>query len=374
MDVVRGWFKRQLANPQIVSLTLILVGMTLLVSYFGAILAPVLAATVLAYLLEGPVSQCERIGLHRTLATMVIWCGFFSAFFVVVFALVPLISRQAAQVVQELPILVATTREYLQALPEKYPQMFTVAQIDDVIAEISGSVTDLRQSIVARTWILGVGLMYVAIYLVLVPLLVFFMLKDKGRILGWSRRFLPREISLVNRVWQTVDLQLGNYVRGKFTEILIVGTATFVTFYWLELNYAPLLAVLVGVSVLVPYIGATVVTLPVAAVAFAQHGLNADFGYVMLAYGVIQLIDGNILVPVLFSEAVDLHPVAIIVAVLFFGGVWGFWGVFFAIPLATVVQAVLTAWPEAHRRHGEEQAAAIDPEDSDAEALDATGL
>ena len=65
----------------------------------------------------------------------------------------------------------------------------------------------------------------------------------------------------------------------------------------------------------------------------------------MIAYLVIQALDGNVLVPLLFSEVVDLHPIAIIVAVLVFGGIWGFWGVFFAIPLATVVQSVLKAWP-----------------------------
>ena len=65
-----------------------------------------------------------------------------------------------------------------------------------------------------------------------------------------------------------------------------------------------------------------------------------------MVYGFIQFLDGNLLVPLLFSEVVNLHPVAIIVAVLLFGGIWGFWGVFFAIPLATLVKAVYNAWPQ----------------------------
>ena len=69
----------------------------------------------------------------------------------------------------------------------------------------------------------------------------------------------------------------------------------------------------------------------------------------MIAYAIIQALDGNVLVPLLFSEALDLHPVAIIVAIVVFGGLWGFWGIFFAIPLATVVQAVLKAWPRVTR-------------------------
>ena len=113
----------------------------------------------------------------------------------------------------------------------------------------------------------------------------------------------------------------------------------------LGLQYAALLATLVGLSVLIPYIGAAVVTLTIALVGFLQWGWGWDFVQLMIAYAIIQALDGNVLVPLLFSEAVNLHPVAIIVAILVFGGLWGFWGVFFAIPLATVVQAVLKAWP-----------------------------
>ncbi len=345
MDVVRDWFKRQLANPQVVSLALILLAGVLLISFFGAILAPVLAAIVCAYLMEGPVTLIERASIPRWLATVIVWLAFVAGFFLVVFALVPLISRQAAQVVQELPFLISTVRDYLQTLPDRYPQTFTAAQIDEVAGVVSRSAVEFRQAIFARSWVVGVGLMYVAIYLVLLPLLVFFLLKDKTRIINWWRKFLPRDVGLARRVWRDVDRQLANYVRGKFIEILLVGCASFATFYLLGLNFAVLLAVLVGLSVLIPYIGATVVTLPIAMVAFAQFGVSSEFGWVIFAYGIIQLIDGNILVPVLFSEAVDLHPVAIIVAVLFFGGTWGFWGVFFAIPLATVVNAVLVAWP-----------------------------
>jgi len=104
--------------------------------------------------------------------------------------------------------------------------------------------------------------------------------------------------------------------------------------------------VLVGFSVIIPYAGAAVVTLPVLFVAYAQWGISSEFLYVLIAYSVIQFIDGNVLVPLLFSEIVNLHPVAIIVAVLFFGGLWGLWGVFFAIPLATLINAVINLWPE----------------------------
>ena len=121
--------------------------------------------------------------------------------------------------------------------------------------------------------------------------------------------------------------------------------AAFTTFSLMDLNYALLLATIVGLSVIIPYIGAAVVTLPVALIAWFQWGGTSDFIYLMAAYLAVQFMDGNILVPLLFSEVVNMHPAAIIIAVLFFGGLWGVWGVFFAIPLATLIQAVINSWP-----------------------------
>lgn len=126
---------------------------------------------------------------------------------------------------------------------------------------------------------------------------------------------------------------------------MIVAVATFVIFSLMGLNYAVLLSVITGLSVLIPYAGATVVAMPVAMVAYLQWGMSQECLLAILVYGVIQFIDGNVLAPVLLGDAVKLHPVAIIVAILFFGNIWGFWGAFFAIPLATVMNAVINAWP-----------------------------
>jgi putative permease len=183
------------------------------------------------------------------------------------------------------------------------------------------------------------------IYLILVPLLVFFFMKDHRKLLAWFVSFLPKEHSILTKVWAEMDEQIGNYIRGKITEITIVGVATYLVFLYFDLRYRVLLAVLVGLSVVIPYVGAVVITIPVLLVGYIQWRFSADFAYMCLWYFLVQALDGNLLVPFLFSEAVNLHPVAIIIAILVFGAAWGFWGVFFAIPLATLVKAVLSAWP-----------------------------
>jgi len=108
--------------------------------------------------------------------------------------------------------------------------------------------------------------------------------------------------------------------------------------------YALLLACLVGISVVIPYIGMIVVTIPVVVIGLVQFGATAEFSYMIIVYLVIQALDGNVLVPLLYAGVVKLHPIAIIAAVLIFGGIWGFWGLFFAIPLATLVKSLLKAW------------------------------
>jgi len=174
--------------------------------------------------------------------------------------------------------------------------------------------------------------------------MVFFFLKDKKELLTSFAHYLPEERRMATQVSIEMNQQILNYIRGKLIEILVIGIASTIAFVVLGLQYAVLLGVLVGLSVLVPYVGATIVTIPVMLVALFQFGISSEFGYVMLAYGIIQALDGNLLVPLLFSEAVNLNPVTIIIAVILFGGLWGFWGVFFAIPLATLVKAVLNAW------------------------------
>lgn len=352
MKFIRDWFSRHFNDPQVVLLTVLLVSVTLAILFVADMLVPVIAALVIAYLLQGLVGRLQRLGVPHLLAVIIVSLAFLAFVGFLALAVIPLVVVQVRELVNQVPTMLLEAQELLRRLPEEYPSFFTQDQIDQLFRTVRNEVFRFSQSVVSYSLSSLVSIVTLLVYIILVPLLVFFMLKDKDRIVRWATGFLPRERQLPARVWAEVDQQMGNYVRGKFWEILIVGGVTYVTFVLLGVQYSELLAVLTGLSVLIPYIGATVITLPVALLAWFQFGPTWDFAYVLIAYGIIQALDGNVLVPVLFSEAVSLHPVAIIVAILFFGGLWGFWGVFFAIPLATVVQAVLRAWPRRARRPG----------------------
>ena len=169
---------------------------------------------------------------------------------------------------------------------------------------IRDNLSELGQNVLSFSLASVPAVITILVYLILVPLMIFFFLKDKKIVMEWVTNFLPKERHLVNEVWVEMDAQIGNYVRGKFNEILIVGAASYIAFVILGLNYAFLLAMIVGLSVLIPYIGAAIVTLPVALVGYFQWGLSSDFTWLMISYFVIQFLDGNVLVPILFSEAV----------------------------------------------------------------------
>ncbi|MBM9532360.1 AI-2E family transporter, partial [Desulfoprunum benzoelyticum] len=160
-------------------------------------------------------------------------------------------------------------------------------------------------------------------YMVLMPIMVFFFLKDKDVILGWLCDFLPRDHTLASTVWMDVKTQAGNYVRGRIWEVLIVWATTYACFLFFGLDYAMLLSLLVGLSVIIPYIGAVVVTAPLLILAYIQWGFDAQFTWAMIVYFAIQLLDANVLVPLLLSGAVNLHPIASITAILVLGGIWG---------------------------------------------------
>ena len=345
-ETVGSWFHRYFSHPQAVLLVILLALSALIVAYFGQMLAPALAAIVIAYLLEGTVVTLEKRGFPRLLAVVIVFCVFMTVLFFVLIGLVPIVSRQMTNFLQELPRMINEGRALLLRLPEIYPNIITTAQIDEVTASIRGGLTEFGQNVLSLSLASIPTLITLLVYLILGPVLVFFMLKDKDAIVGWTLGFLPKERGVLDQVWVEMDDQIGNYVRGKVYEIFIVGAVSYATFSFFGLNYAPLLGVLVGLSVIVPYLGAAVITLPVALAAYLQMGFGQDFTWILVAYGVIQALDGNVLVPLLFSDVVNLHPVAIIIAVLVFGGLWGFWGVFFAIPLATLVKSLLKAWPK----------------------------
>ena len=343
--VLGTWVDRYFGEEEAVLLALMLVIALIVMVTFGQILAPFVAAVIFAFLLQGGVNRLVRWRVPRLVAVVLVFLLFVGVFLTILIVVLPLIGRQAANLASEIPDMIRHWQSVLLLLPEEYPHLISESQLKELLGQASKEVASMAERLVSFSFSTFPSLVIMMVYLVLVPLLVFFMLKDKEELLDLLASMLPQERPVMWRIWHEMNLQMANYVRGKAIEILVVGLVSYVFFLFMGLQYAALLGLLVGLSVVIPYIGAMIVTFPIAAVGYFQWGFGSELLWLMVGYGIIQALDGNVLVPLLFSEAVNLHPIAIILAVLVFGGLWGFWGVFFAIPLATLVKALYNAWP-----------------------------
>lgn len=346
IEMFKSWYNRRFTDPQAMGLAAILLFGFVSIYFFSDLIAPLLVAIVLAYLLEWPVRLLnEKLKCPRLVAAMLVLGSFISLVFVVVLILIPNLWAQLANLLSDLPHMFNRFNEWLLSLPERYPELIDAQTVESIFGTVKEKILSLGESALKLSLASIMNLVTLGIYAFLVPLMVFFLLKDKRQLIDGVSRFLPRNRTLASKVWVEMQQQIANYIRGKLVEILVVTAVTYAIFLTFGLNYPLLLAVAVGFSVLVPYIGAVLITIPVVLVAIFQFGDTHTFWYILIAFVVSQLLDGNLLVPFLFSEVVNLHPLIIIIAVLIFGGLWGFWGVFFAIPLATLVKAVVNAWP-----------------------------
>ncbi|WP_166259476.1 AI-2E family transporter [Marinobacter salicampi] len=349
VNILRGLARKYFSDEEAIILFLLLLFGTLTVIFLGHILAPVIAAMIIAFILQGLVTRLVLWGIPEFVAILGVFLVFLGTLVGFLFGLLPLVWTQVASLAGETPRIFRETQAYIELLPEQYPNLVSIEQVDTLFRQLTSEAASMTQWLVSFSLASIPDVFALLIYMVLLPILVFFFLKDRAVLLGALAKLLPSQRPMMLRIWNEVNLQCANYVRGKAVEILIVGGATYVSFKLLGVPYAALLSLLVGLSVVIPYIGAAVVTVPVAMIALFAFGWGSEFIWVMVVYGIIQGLDGNVLVPLLFSEVNNLHPVVIIVAVLFFGGIWGLWGVFFAIPLATLFKAVFSAWPVNHK-------------------------
>jgi len=338
-------FRRIFSNEETVVFFLIIISTLILFSFFIEVLTPFIISIIVAYLLVGLQKKIETYGVTPRLSTIIA----FSIFIIVGAAmftwLIPLLYVQLQSFVLDIPRIFNEFLNFVSTIPAAFPDLVNSDQISVFFQAVSSELSSITQNIV-KSSISGIqSTITVLLYIILFPILVYFFLFDRKNIIEGCLRIIPGDRAMLSQVWSEMDVQLSNYVRGKVLEIFIVGVAAAILFASFGLNYGALLAVLVGLSVLIPYVGAFSITIPIVIIGLLQFGLGTQFYLLIGFYLLLQFLDGNLLVPIIFSEAVKLHPIVIILAVFMFGSIFGFWGVFFSIPLATFIKAVWNAWP-----------------------------
>jgi putative permease len=345
LQSIGNWFARTFSDPDAITLFLTIVFAVVFLELFGTILLPVLVSVIIAYLLYPMLHAMRRWGCPQMVAVLLIFTLFMGSFGYGLFVLVPILAKQLTSVVHGLPDMFNLARGWLEQVMLRYPKYLSPDQIKTYTGALQNHVAAGGQVLLKYSLASIPNIIHLALYVILIPLFVFFFMKDSDQILKWFAQYQPRNRGLTLHVWHELNQKIGAYVKGRVFEIILIALVASIMFKLFGMKYAILLGVAVGVSVIIPYVGAVVVTIPVVVMALMQFGLSPHFFYILLAYIILIFVDGNLLVPILFSESMDLHPLVIILSVVIFGGIWGFWGVFFAIPLATLIDVVLRAWP-----------------------------
>ena len=346
IKLIKDWYEDNFTDPNQVSLALVLIFSVIVTYILVQTIAPILVAIVLAYMLEGLVQHLIKITkATRHFSVIVVFFLFLIISILTLFMLLPLLLDQLTLLVKSLPEIFNKSKQLILGLYDEN-EYIPKDYIDNIFLGLQGETSKVGNSIFTFSLASAGGLFAIIVYAILVPIMIFFMLFDKETINSWIARFFPKKLELTRRAYSELNLKIGNYIRCKFIEIMIVWISSFILFFALGLNYSLLLSFLCGLSVIIPYVGMIAVTIPIILVAYFQWALGSEFWYVIIGHLLIQAVDGNVVVPILFSDAVNIHPFAILLSILFFGSVWGIWGVFFAIPLAVLISTILNVWPE----------------------------
>ena len=344
-DQINKLFNKLFSNEESLIFSLLILTFLLVLYFFGGLLTPFIISLIFAYLLIGLTKNLIKYGLTELVSLIISYVIFLLSGIGFLVWLIPLIFQQTQAFFIEVPVWLNNFRSFIENLVQSNQELVSSDQISSFFTEFIGRLSSISQGVLDAS-ISGIqDTLVFSIYLIMIPVLVFFFLFDKERIVKGFLMLLPKKRAMLSEVWIEMDDQLSNYVWGKGVEILIVGFAAAVIFGIMGLNYTALLSIIVGVSVLIPYVGAFLATIPVVVVAFLQFGIGFDLYMIVGLYLLLQALDGYLLVPILFSDAVKLHPVVIMLAVFVFGGIFGFWGAFFSIPLATFIKAVWNSWP-----------------------------
>ena len=342
INFLKNFFDRYFYDDeQYAALFILSIGIIILY-FLGGIIAPVLVSILIAYILNGLMSFMEEKGNSRILSLSVT-LFIFGLFYLSIFLFLPFLSRQILLLVSDIPQIYESVNLFLSNQLAGYTIQSN--QLDEVIINAFSYIPTLFQNALLQLNSGFSAVMNALLYLIIVPFLVFFLLKDRDVFMNYAEILLPKKKNLLTKIWKDLNIQLYGYLRGKGLEMIIVALVTGFVFYFQGVNYSIILAILVGLSVLIPYVGAILVTIPVVLIGLFQWGLDSSFYIFITSYLIIQALDGNVLMPLLLGREVKLHPVVIITAVLIFGGIWGFWGLLLAIPIATFLRAIMVAWP-----------------------------
>ena len=335
-----------------------MLAITAVIVYLLWLLAPVLmpfaVAAMLAYLGDPLADRLERLGLSRAWAATLVFLVLILALGGVLLLLIPLISRQIENLIQNLPRYAQWAQQtawpWLQGRLHLDPRMFDSDQLLVAFKAHMGSIGDVATAVLGKVSRSGLGVVLWLTNLVLIPVVAFYLLRDWDRLVGTIDRMLPRSIEpTIAHLAHESDKVLGAFVRGQLLVMLALGIFYGAGLSLVGLSVGLLIGIVAGLLSFVPYLGFIVGFGAAVIAVLVQYG---DWTHLLIICGVFvvgQLLEGYVLVPKLVGDKIGLHPVAVIFSVLAGGYLFGFLGVLLALPAASVIMVLLRYLLERYR-------------------------
>ncbi|MDG3577233.1 AI-2E family transporter [Rhizobium sp. YJ-22] len=319
-----------------------LVGFIVFLYVFSSILLPFLAGMAIAYFLDPVADRLERLGLSRTMATLVILIGFIVIIALSLMVVIPVLVGQLNDFAQRLPEYIEKLRAFVVDAQNSMLPGWVKGQIGNIKNNFSGIMSEgvaFLTGLFSQIWNSGKAIVDVISLLIVTPVVAFYILLDWDHMIAKVDRWIPRDyVGSVRQIAREIDQAVAGFIRGQGSLCLILGIYYAAGLSLVGLNFGLLIGLFSGMISFIPYVGSMIGLVLSVGVALVQFGADPVWiGLVLAVFFSGQFIEGNILQPKLVGQSVGLHPVWLMFALFAFGALFGFVGLLVAVPAAAAI-------------------------------------
>lgn len=320
------------------------------------VLTPFVVSALLAYLGDPLVDGLQRRGLSRTVAVCVVFVSMFVAALVGLLVLIPALENQIGVLIGKIPTALSWVQDRLLPWLERRFGLaleLDPAQLKDHLTAHWQELSKVARGLVLQLGRSGQALLGWVSFVLLVPVVTFYLLRDWDALVVQVRGLLPRPIEpRVSQLAAEIDAVLAEFLRGQLTVMAALATIYIVGLWLCGLELAFSIGLVAGLVSFVPYLGVIVGVLLAGVAALLQFQDAVHLVAVVAVFGVGQLLEGMVLSPLLVGDRIGLHPVAVIFAVMAGGQLFGFFGVLLALPVAAAIVVLLRHSRDEYKRSG----------------------